>query len=47
MFSLWFTYNLNDVNFLNFFVDMSDPNQGQLIDQSGQVHGGWLCTMVQ
>jgi len=27
-------YKLNDVNFLNFCVDMSDPNQGQPIDPS-------------
>jgi hypothetical protein len=32
-------YKLNDVNFLNFCVDMSDPNQRQPIDPSKLISG--------
>jgi len=35
-------FKLNDVNFLKFYVDMSDPDQGQPIDPSKLMSGSLL-----
>jgi len=40
-------YKLNDVNFLNFSVDMSDQHQGQPIDPSKMIAGRRATTQSQ